>query len=192
MLILLVALVVPVATGCGRDAGGGPPPVRVLTAESVSRYQQGSPERAAIEWWRDVQYGNVGGLPDRYAPGAEVTSEELSEQLPRVRPFFESTPRVDSVVERGDRATVYLLALPERGRRQVEGVTVRLTKRAGEPWLLADNLLLERLSEDASSRQGTGGGQAGRAQQRSPAAGARTGRRAEAERRGPRPGGTSP
>jgi len=152
LLTLLVSLVVPIVAGCGNSGGGAPRP-QALTADGVSRYRQGSPERAAIEWWRDVQYANVGDLPGRYAPEVKVTGEDLQEQLPPVRPFFESTPRVDSVVERGDTATVYVLAFPQRGGRQVEAVAVRLKKRSGEGWELADNLLIEQLRRDSASRR---------------------------------------
>lgn len=150
--LVLAAVVAAGSLGCGSD---DPSPVRTrpLSGEEIARYESGSPERAFIEWWRDVQFNNDRGIAERYADSAHVGKKEIATQVPQIQDFFSGIPSIDEVERSGDMATVYALVIGGTGTaNKPEPVAVRL-QLAGATWQLADNDLIEGIITTSARAQ---------------------------------------
>jgi hypothetical protein len=161
----LVALlvVIPLAISRGSDRSGGPDPnggdktrAFLVSARDIAASPRNSPQRAVLEWWRAVQFGDHREARRFYAgevDGAELRqiTQNLAALMRRTRPVV-----VQSKIARGRQATVRTLLqvgkLQQAGGRPTgatggiayeEPATFYLNKD-GLRWKLADNRFLER------------------------------------------------
>lgn len=130
--------------GCGSDDDSDEPSgPRTISTDAIAQEQKGTPERATLEWWREVQFQNAAGAAERYASGAKVDAEDLNRQVAVAQSSFAGVPEVVDVTRDGDLATVYLTISPPGSDAPPRNLSVNLVEGDGE-WLLRDNLLMEQ------------------------------------------------
>jgi hypothetical protein len=155
-----LVLVLVTAAGCGElGDGGGTKGPRTIGRAQVEAHPAGSPERAFIEWWRDVLAADAVAAAARYDPALRITPGDVRRQRFTAAGWFSQMgpPRIVEVLREGDEATIHVLLQREsfapNGRRDV-GVAPRAVhlRRIDGEWKLSDNMVL-RLAEDEAIRQ---------------------------------------
>jgi hypothetical protein len=135
---------VVLVAGCGfdddPDEASGP---RTISTDEIAAADKGTPERAALEWWREVQFQNAAGAAERYSPEAKVKTADLNRQVAVAQSSFVGVPEVVDVSRDGDLATVYLTIAPPGSDAPPRNLSLNLVESDGE-WLLRDNLLMEQ------------------------------------------------
>jgi hypothetical protein len=129
--------------GCSEEDSDEPSGPRTISEKEIDEADRGSPERATLEWWREVQFQNAGGAAERYAAEADVDVEGLNRQVSVAQSSFAGVPEVVDVTREGDLATVYLTIAPPSSDAPPRNVSVNLVEVDGQ-WLLRDNLLMEQ------------------------------------------------
>lgn len=132
--------------GCGGDDDAEPPAQaqqRTLTREDIRAHPPDSPERATLEWWRDLQFQNAGGAHARYVEDAAPPLEDLNRQISIAASSFVGVPEIVDVTKSGGLATVYLQISPPGSSAPPRTLSVNLAKEDGN-WLIRDNLLVEQ------------------------------------------------
>lgn len=108
ILILALALgTLAVMTGCGGAERKVFAP-SVVTRQDVVRYPPGSPERAALQMARVIQFNAPTAAADFFAPSWHVKAKQLSFAFEAVAPLASKAgaPRIVSVRRHGANATV--------------------------------------------------------------------------------------
>ncbi|HEY8467821.1 MAG TPA: hypothetical protein VIL04_13575 [Solirubrobacterales bacterium] len=142
---LALSLVAATLLGCDGDEerSGTNEAQRTLSRDDLRRYPPGSPERAALEWWRDLQFQNAGGAHERYAEDAAPPLEDLARQVSIAASSFVGIPEIVDVSKDGELATVYMQISPPGSSAPPRNLSVNLVEDDGE-WLIRDNLLVEQ------------------------------------------------
>jgi hypothetical protein len=109
------ALALFAVAGCG---GGDPPPPGtpsaandLVTLAKIDEQKPGSPEKALLQWWMDIQYNNLGG----YLGGMATPLRHQREADPRTRhnlllvsgDSIRSQPKVEDSRRNAGTATLY-------------------------------------------------------------------------------------
>lgn len=161
--LLPVALLAVAAVGCGElpTPPKGTDPTRpyrlamrpeAIPLATVRDAAAGSPERALLTWFRAIQLGRLQTALSLYDPAVRPTLRELRRQRNAAEALLgqASFDRVVNVAGSGDTATVFALLV--RRLRAPNGQTDHYTlpqgfamRRAGDRWVLADNLFLSEL-----------------------------------------------
>jgi hypothetical protein len=134
--------------GCGGGGDDQPESAaedapRTLTREDIRAYPSGSPERATLEWWRDLQFQNAGGAHARYVEDAAPPLEDLNRQISIAASSFVGIPEIVDTSKEDGLATVYLQISPPGSSAPPRTLSVNLAKEDGN-WLIRDNLLVEQ------------------------------------------------
>jgi ketosteroid isomerase-like protein len=81
----------------------------VLQQPVVERYDEGSPERVVLEWFRAAQRADAATAARFYSHELDLTPDEIRVRLARTASFFAKVGlrRVSDVSLRGDSATVF-------------------------------------------------------------------------------------
>jgi hypothetical protein len=116
---------------------------RAISASVIRSEPPASPERAALMWWRDVQFRNAPGALTRYAPEAGVELDQLERQIAVGVSSFVGVPRIVEVTGKGDLVTVYLTVSPPGSSAPPRNLSLNLRQIDGE-WLLRDNSLMQQ------------------------------------------------
>ncbi len=158
---VVVVAAAALAAGCGvegQDLTGDttaadtsvPAPVPPVSSEDVAATEKGSPERTALQWWRDVQSRNTEAVEAAY-------TEKVRKDLPEGFPFSlvsyvaplagTATVSIESVEmkdENSDKATLYL-SIDSLAPRIAGTVAIPMEKEGGE-WLISDSTFLTALA----------------------------------------------
>jgi len=156
--VLTLLVMAPVATGCG-ELGGDTRPEQetpTITAGQIDRYEEGSPERAFLEWFRDVHEKDARAAARLYAPSLGIGAADVARQRKAGAYALDplALPLIRKVTVDGDTARVR--ARFRTGRVWPNGrvdyvpkelVTFRLKRQNGR-WLLADNGFLALVARE--------------------------------------------
>lgn len=139
-----IALAIGGASGCGGggDSDHADQGNRYVTQQDIARYPPNVPMRAALEWWRAVQFRDVSGALAGYAPGRAPSSLELRRQIGASTSSFSGVPALDTSVVRGRTAALYLFLTPPGSGAQPRPLSLRMI-RGPHGWGLANNELME-------------------------------------------------
>jgi hypothetical protein len=152
VVLLLALAALPALAGCG---SGSAQPVslpgatqQLLSQTDVNAQPPGSPERAFLAWWRDVQYANlaqfklelVPALRDSFAPRGKMPDaiNYFSGALRSAR------PKIRDVSRTGTTAVVYAIISYRQPVGTSRYVTTTVPRaftftKIGGRWLLADD-----------------------------------------------------
>jgi hypothetical protein len=152
-LVILASLLV--VSSCGEDD-----PKVTLSQEDVEAYDEGTPERAALEWWRAIQVSNTELAASYYAeqavisPGSELPeSRDLESQISIAAGAFQGGVEITGVEEDQGEATVFLDLQPPDEEIPPQGRSLNFVDENGE-WKLADNSPLIQAVARAQAAQG--------------------------------------
>jgi hypothetical protein len=146
MLVGLVALGLVGGLGaCGDDdeetaPESGP---REVSERQLNEYKPGTPERTALEWWRDVQFGNAEGALELYTDDAVNSEEDYRRQISYATSSFVGVPEIVELQRDGDFATLYMTLRPPGSEAPPRPLSLNLARVDGE-WLIRDNQLMEQ------------------------------------------------
>jgi len=156
--------------GCGDDESGGeaggretadPALARTLGAAQLEEYKSGTVERAALEWWRTIQFSDEDGALGYYAKDVEVTEPLLGGQINVAQSQFLGIPTVESEETRGSKATLFIALQSPDPKAPPRSLSLRLVKEEGD-WKIADNDLLAeavaRVNQLQEAQQDKGAG----------------------------------
>jgi hypothetical protein len=127
----------------------------VVTRKALARLPRGGPARAFMGWFRAIQLKDAAAAVGYYRSSLRLTSEGVARQIRAAENVLKSfvPPRIARVVEKGSRATVYVLF---RKRTVVADGSIEVTepdraapfllRREQDGWKLASNRFLEILS----------------------------------------------
>jgi|SRR5947209_2280942 len=149
-LLCATAAAAIATSGCGQLSphGGLPVTAQVIQRTDLTKVPPGSPQSALMQWWQNVQYGNLAGYLSFLSPAvasAELKSGGLIRNLTLLSGALQAArPQILNADIRGTTATVYTQIY----KRQLIGnsrfMTVSspqafsLTKQQGR-WQLADD-----------------------------------------------------
>ena len=152
----VVLLALP-AAGCG---GGGSAPAtqspgpaqQILSRSDVTKYAKGSPQRALLQWWRDIQYSNVTGYMNAYQPSVRRGLATSATTAAGLRWFSGAVqtvrPSIVDTEQHGSRVVVYTnldTRTPVGAKHFVTSSRAQafsLVKKAGA-WKLADDSFVQ-------------------------------------------------
>jgi hypothetical protein len=149
---LIAALLVLGLTACGdsSDSETTSLDAEYVTVKKMDRYEEGTPQRTVIEWWRAVQFANPQVVNSYYAPHRGPAVPVLQHRLAVASNQFSGIPLFDSAQVRGGKATVYFFWTHPGTSAPPRAVSVNLM-RAGKRWALADDQLLGQVVERVES-----------------------------------------
>lgn len=114
-----------------------------MSERQLNEYRPDTPERTALEWWRDVQFGNAAGALDLYTDDAVVSEEDYRRQVSYAASSFVGVPEIVELQRRGDLATLYMTLRPPGSEAPPRPLSLNLARVDGE-WLIRDNQLMEQ------------------------------------------------
>jgi hypothetical protein len=145
------------AAGCG---GGGSAPAaqlpgpaqQILSRSDVTKYSAGTPQRALLQWWRDIQYSNLTGYMNGFQPRVRRVLARDANTAPGLRWFSGAVqtvrPSIVDTEQHGSRVVIYtnLDTRTAVGARHFVTSTraqaFSLVKKAGA-WKLADDSFVQ-------------------------------------------------
>ena len=136
----------PAATppqGAAKPAPGG------IGSRQIERTPSGTPERALLEWWRDVQVNDPEHARGLYAE--PPTLPNLAGQFNYVAGRLDGSVKVLASEPKGDRVAVRVRWRKPGGEQR--RVTMRLTERGGE-WKLLDARFLDEMVAEMQAEEG--------------------------------------
>jgi hypothetical protein len=168
--VLATALAVFIVAGCGaglRPHGGLPVIAQLETASQINSQPAGSPQRALLTWWRDVQFSNQVGYLDFLKPS--VAQRELQARTAglylallsgQLQPAKLEITGVDS---RANLATVYarmIVHQPIGTRRYVTTTRPQAfsLERVDGRWRLVDDYFVRLIIGPELARRSSAGG----------------------------------
>lgn len=116
------------------------PRAATLSQQEVAAAKVGTPERAVLEWWRDVQINDPEQALAFYAEPPALP--DLAGQFNLVSPHLGGSVEVVSVDEEGDPALAKVRWTKPNGDARV--VTLRL-EQSGGAWKLVDTRFVDEL-----------------------------------------------
>jgi hypothetical protein len=152
----LVILALP-AAGCG---GGGSAPaaqlpgpaLQILSRSDVAKYAAGTPQRALLQWWRDVQYSNLTGYLNAFQPSVRQGLAASANTGAGLRWFSGAVqtvrPSIVDTEQHGSRVVIYTnldTRTPVGARHYVTSTRAQafaFVKKAGV-WKLADDSFVQ-------------------------------------------------
>jgi len=121
----------------------------VVTAAAISKYPKGSPEVAALEWWRGVQTRDPESVIESYSPEAR---EELPKKFPTALVTGIAPPAAQSAIsivdvesDGDDKVTVYVVI--ESADPRMNGPLALPMKKSGDEWQITDPVFLSSLAD---------------------------------------------
>lgn len=142
LLILLGGFAGPCSDDENTGSRESPPPSPLISEQTIEDLEPNSPERAAVEWLRYVQYENPSGALRFYTDEAAPDEEELSRLLGITSTALAGLPDIQSVDRSGDDATVFMTLDPETDAPP-RNISLNMAE-TGDGWKLADNSALEQ------------------------------------------------
>jgi len=119
----------------------------LVSEKDLSQALAGSPERAFLQYWSDLQFSNIKQAIALYDPRlrAEIGVARLGEALKTAIPVFRSSKPVLHRTERnGDDATIYYFAPVTRSEQSKGTVPLSITlRRRGDRWLITYDAALD-------------------------------------------------
>jgi hypothetical protein len=163
--LIVLATAVPLAAYlAGYSAGSEDSVVDTHVVRSdIENSAPGSPERALLTWWRDLQLGHVKAATAFYEPALGISRKRLRAQRERVaaagKAFIARTPVIEDSEIDSNRATLHTYL---KGRREgTEGQQVTtydphtfLLSKVGDTWLLSDNAYIAEVIATAGDSDG--------------------------------------
>jgi hypothetical protein len=146
LLVGLVTLgLIQGLSACGGDDDDAPTESgpREVSSKHLQRYEADTPERTALEWWRDVQFGNSEGALDLYTDDAVSSEEDFRRQVSFAASSFVGVPEIVDVQKGGDLATLYMTVRPPGSEAPPRPLSLNLARVDGN-WLIRDNQLMEQ------------------------------------------------
>jgi hypothetical protein len=133
---------------------------QLVTREQLAQHPEGSPARAFLQWWRDLQFDDAIAAARHYAKALDMSPAKLERQLRygMTREGLAKRPRLVEVVQDGNRARVlvFLEKAAENPNGRVDTKRVprafHLIREDGR-WKVSENLYLERLVRQARGFQ---------------------------------------
>jgi hypothetical protein len=159
----LLVLVAVTAVGCDSDLA---PAVRksgpaLVTRAQLERYPAGAPARQVLEWWRALQFLDPALARGYYARGSRPSEAQLASELSIGAEALGTAlrPQIADVQRRRFERTVFVVLTKRKrtpnGRVDLEHSPYAFTLVLEDGrWKLADNRLLDRAAERASTRGG--------------------------------------
>jgi hypothetical protein len=117
-----------------------------VTAQNLSQYKPGTPQRTVLQWWKAVQFGNPTMVHAYYAPSMGPSLPALQHELSTASNQFAGVPTVNSAEVHGNKATLYLFVTRPGSSAPPRAVSINLVK-TGDRWGLADDQLLAQVVE---------------------------------------------
>ena len=121
----------------------------VLQQPALERYDEGSPERVVLEWFRAGQRTDSVTAARFYSRELRQTPDEIRSRLARTAKFFERVGlrRVSDVASRGDSATVftelsYKWEAPNGRNHEIHRPQAFTLVRERGAWRLVDDFFL--------------------------------------------------
>jgi hypothetical protein len=132
---------------------------QLVTAAQIARQPAGSPQRALLEFWREMQYRNVPLAVDYFDPRLRVTERRLSDTISvvaRHRKLGDTALAIREVDVRGKTATVRtvltLESSPADGEFSYDELAQAFNmRRTDGRWRLADNNFLTQETSFSNS-----------------------------------------
>lgn len=148
LAVLVAALLLSGLAACGdsSDSEATSRDAEYVTPERVERYEQGTPQRTVLEWWKAVQFANPAAVHRYYAAHRGPTVALLQHRLAVASNQFAGIPVFDSAQVQGKRATVYFFWTHPGTSAPARAVSVNLM-RTPTGWALADDQLLGQVVE---------------------------------------------
>jgi hypothetical protein len=167
VLALLAVAIGLLATRCQSDSPTGPPTGadQLLGDADVSRWPEGSPERALFSWWRDTQYANLPGYLGFFSPeirqgltrrgvgGRDLSI--LSVQLRQARPTIVSVDATGTAAVLYTTITFHQPVGTSRYRSYTLPQAFALTLEDGA-WRLGDYLFVDQMITPTLQAQAQG------------------------------------